>query len=424
MESLAVDFEAALASVRACDFVALHALLESYTSQLHSSGMMQRLLLVVIVVAYVVLGVLLRGPGLVRWLLRFVVVALFVWPLLLLPIGLRLHSPSTMMSSVIVFMTVLHLSFLALWAPSRLSSSACRAPRRHSIPMGLWHWLCEFATAMFPVSWVNENSRPPWSAVFVTLFESLAIAAIKMVLYVLLFDIQLEHASSTDASTLDWPTLFKYSTMHSLMVLCGVWNVDIIHGLLPVLSLRRLSLLSFNQYPLLSSSVSEFWGRRYNRLISRWLHRVLFDPLRGPRVAPALAKQPNQQSQPQQPPRGGGGVSTSLAALATFAMSGVLHMYVVHFAFGTGYLRTLLFFLLHGLAGFLENALQLRQRLGPVFGTVLTITFVLASLPLYVGLFVEAGREWFLNTPDSIPPVAAQFARETVRPFLNELLGA
>ena len=55
---------------------------------------------------------------------------------------------------------------------------------------------------------------------------------------------------------------------------------------------------------------------------------------------------------------------------------------------------------------------------------MLTITFVLASLPLYVGLFVEAGREWFLNTPDSIPPVASQFARETVRPFLNELLGA
>jgi len=64
--------------------------------------------------------------------------------------------------------------------------------------------------------------------------------------------------------------------------------------------------VNLNNWPLLaSSSPSDFWGKRWNTLISSALKRGVFRPMRQ------------------------GGFSRSIAALATFVASGVLHEYIL-----------------------------------------------------------------------------------------------
>lgn len=67
-----------------------------------------------------------------------------------------------------------------------------------------------------------------------------------------------------------------------------------------------LRTVDVNLYPLTAtSSPSDFWGRRWNRLVSNGLKRAVFKPLRM------------------------GGLSRPLAALATFVASGLLHEYML-----------------------------------------------------------------------------------------------
>lgn len=67
-----------------------------------------------------------------------------------------------------------------------------------------------------------------------------------------------------------------------------------------------ISTSKFNDHPLLaSSSPSDFWGRRWNKIVGSGLRRGVFTPLRK------------------------GGFSRSLSAFTTFAVSGCLHEYVL-----------------------------------------------------------------------------------------------
>ena len=70
-----------------------------------------------------------------------------------------------------------------------------------------------------------------------------------------------------------------------------------------------------------------------------------------------------------------------------------MHVYVAETTFGYGAGRTLAFFLLHGAAMTVQQRLQLEKK-NPLLSTLSTHAFLLATMPLYIGLFVEAQPEW------------------------------
>ena len=83
--------------------------------------------------------------------------------------------------------------------------------------------------------------------------------------------------------------------------------------------------MPFNDSPILSTSLSEFWGRRYNKLMSAFFRFTIFDPLRER------------------------GFSAAEASMVSFATSGLIHMYVAQTVFGGGLAPAFAFFVVHGI---------------------------------------------------------------------------
>jgi hypothetical protein len=120
-----------------------------------------------------------------------------------------------------------------------------------------------------------------------------------------------------------------------------------------------LSLGSLHRTPIAARSLTEFWGQRWNRIASAWLHRFIFLPLAQRRC-----------------PR--------LGVFCAFLVSGVLHGWWILVAIGvSGAFATLLFFVVQGAFVLAE------PRLGIHAWPVLvargwTLAALLASSPLFV----------------------------------------
>lgn len=137
-------------------------------------------------------------------------------------------------------------------------------------------------------------------------------------------------------------------------------------------------VLEFSRWPILARSFREFWGVRYNRLVSALLKDSVFRPLKEL------------------------GLSNTLAALATFGVSAALHTHVAHVCLREGELSSFLFFTIHGLLCALETHLGRAITNSPLWGVFTQATFWLTS-PLYMGLFVYALPAWLLNNPPELP---------------------
>lgn len=98
-------------------------------------------------------------------------------------------------------------------------------------------------------------------------------------------------------------------------------------GLFDLLSLawRRAGIeaLPLMNHPLRASSLSDFWGKRWNRAFRDVAHRFLFRPLVRP-------------------------LGTAGATLAAFFFSGIVHDVVISLPAGGGYGLPTLYFLLQG----------------------------------------------------------------------------
>jgi alginate O-acetyltransferase complex protein AlgI len=121
--------------------------------------------------------------------------------------------------------------------------------------------------------------------------------------------------------------------------------------------------------PIASTSLMEFWGRRWNRIFSGMLRETLFLP---------LSRR----------------VGAGLALFAVFFYSGLLHENL-SFAAMSGFGLPLLYFLIQGAATFLETLRPFRRSLQrrPWLGWLWTAAVVVTPVPL---LFHEGFRDRIL----------------------------
>ena len=114
-----------------------------------------------------------------------------------------------------------------------------------------------------------------------------------------------------------------------------------------------------HQHPVLSLSLAEFWGRRWNRVVGHWLFTALYRPL-------ALRGKP------------------VLAVLAAFLGSALLHQYFTWAAIGFGWsLIMASFFLLQVPLLLLEGALG-QQRWPRPWRRAWTVACLVLTSPLFV----------------------------------------
>ena len=164
--------------------------------------------------------------------------------------------------------------------------------------------------------------------------------------------------------------------MFFVSVCAGPFVTDLQIALVQLVTQNRYTVLEFNNYPFLSKSVREFWGRRYNRLISSLLKESIFDPVRRLPFS-----------------------SSAIAALTSFIISGLLHGHVALGGFGApSPVPAILFFVLQGFACCVE--IMCPFTLPKPIAIILTQGFLLMTAPLYLGLFTRAGPEFYqLNKP-------------------------
>jgi alginate O-acetyltransferase complex protein AlgI len=115
------------------------------------------------------------------------------------------------------------------------------------------------------------------------------------------------------------------------------------------------SVVPIMKAPLLSCSVSEFWGKRWNLAFRDYAHRTLFKPM-SKRLGPQLA------------------------TMIGFFFSGVIHEIAISIPAGGGYGFPMLYFLLQGVALIAER--KFKSLKAGWRGRLWTIACVLIPAPL------------------------------------------
>jgi hypothetical protein len=118
--------------------------------------------------------------------------------------------------------------------------------------------------------------------------------------------------------------------------------------------------------PVGSTSISEFWNRRWNLMFARNALRNIFIPL--------YRK----------------GVNPSKSTIAVFLASGLIHEILLMILNNRPNGYNLAFFLLQGVAVNIERKYQNRLRRHPVVGRLITWTWFAATSPLFFDGFFEA----------------------------------
>src|SRR4051794_22983410 len=90
----------------------------------------------------------------------------------------------------------------------------------------------------------------------------------------------LDAAGGGQVVTQSYLRAIPYTAMFSTMIASSMIDNDLQIALCSLLSLDRYELLPFNDFPVISSSLRELWGKRYNQLVSLLLRESVFDPLR------------------------------------------------------------------------------------------------------------------------------------------------
>ena len=207
--------------------------------------------------------------------------------------------------------------------------------------ISLLPFFLEFASFLFPLRFVPSVEREALSDRLKKSALDVVVGSGKILLNVYLVKLLRETMTSENvaAARESYPTYMLYSALFGASVLTAHMGFnDFMAAVTRLVSGGMLDIRPFNNWVLLSTSLRDFWGRRYNLLIHRFMHESIFTPMVSHNCTP------------------------STAALSSFALSGILHAYVAHCAFGGGEARSLVYFLLLGGLCTLEPIVMPRSR--------------------------------------------------------------
>lgn len=215
---------------------------------------------------------------------------------------------------------------------------------------------------------------------------SLALwAAAKFMLYHFFADWTLQCLDAAGGGeailSLGYLKLLPFAAIPAFPMLQAAYINDIQQFVTSLVTLDRYEWLATNDWPFLSHSLREFWGRRYNRLISTLLRDSVFSPLRNR-----------------------AGLSASVATFAAYMVSGAFHAHLGYVAFGTGVPQTLLFFAIHALLSSLETKLAIHKNVSSPVAIGLTLLLLLLSAPLYFAPFLPVCAQFLAQNPVAEPP--------------------
>ncbi|MEX1042946.1 MAG: membrane bound O-acyl transferase family-domain-containing protein [Pirellulaceae bacterium] len=140
-------------------------------------------------------------------------------------------------------------------------------------------------------------------------------------------------------------------------------NFGLFHLLACFWKTKGLRAVPIMDWPILATSLTQFWGKRWNRAFRDLTHQFLFRPL-APRVGPVWAM------------------------LAGFLVSGLVHDLVISIPAGGGYGWPTLYFLIQGGGVLLERS-WLGRRIG-LGGGAIGWTYAALLLLLPVGMLFHA----------------------------------
>ncbi|UJR32578.1 hypothetical protein I4U23_020038 [Adineta vaga] len=151
---------------------------------------------------------------------------------------------------------------------------------------------------------------------------------------------------------------------------------DFLSGIIRLITRDQYMHTTTINFPILAHSLRDFWGRRYNQLVSTVFRESIFQPVR-------------QQLS-----------SSTIASLLVFLVSGLLHVHLAWISVHDSQvaLSSLLFFILHGIACTIEAHIPFRLPI--LVSWFYTQLFLLATASLQIGVFVRAGPDFFpVNAP-------------------------
>jgi hypothetical protein len=303
-----------------------------------------------------------------------------------------IHTFSTMVASVLAFEMPLKLTQLVLYPPLPRDDDGTSTLKKSDdepkeAPLS-WKDFASFAGSFLfyaiPIS-RTKAPLPTWPVLLKQNAITLAVVLFKITI-IPLFELALNQL----ADKYPYPSLesnpvayLKMEILFTLELIAMAWGTDIQSVIINVLSGGRLEMLYMHNYPFLSSSLRDLWGRRYNLLINSLLKETVYIPAQTYY-----------------------GYSKRVASLLAFLTSGLLHSWVAHFTFGTGVVRACLFFVSQALwMNLVEGQSWYRESVPPIAKAVLTVCYFYATALLYVGLFVESMPDWLDKNPQTVPDI-------------------
>lgn len=144
------------------------------------------------------------------------------------------------------------------------------------------------------------------------------------------------------------------------------------------LALLGIDLGTLHDAPILALSVTEFWGRRWNRSVHQWLDEIAFRPA----MRLVVRRRPKS--------RGRASLALATGVMAAFAASAFLHGVPILVVATAPYAAAMAaFFLIHGLVVVAEPRLGV-ARWSPPFARAWTLGVFAVTAPLFVEPLLRA----------------------------------
>ena len=287
---------------------------------------------------------------------------------------MQLHSFVTMALSSLAFMVPLKLTQMVVYPTKKRKEVEEEDIGASSSSFGWQDFAGYIGEILFHVLPVSKAKDEPDRSKF--LFKTLECVFFIVVKMLAASTFQLLILRILERENLKAGEILEYTSavygellvLFALSLVANSWQQDVQALMIHLVTLGRFEMLLFYDFVFLSSSLREFWGRRYNRLVNHLLLHAVYIP------AQTYHK-----------------YSKRVSAFVAFAVSGVMHAYIAHFSFGRGHLRSIVFFVVQPIWIEIESHLRLPAGRTHFF-------FYLSSY-LYLGLFVEAMPEWMDKNP-------------------------